>query len=495
MSICRSTLSALSHPRTPLNSSFSKTITPFLYQTATIQQWKPIAYRNASSRSTPDDDIPFEGQILPSDPKDAEPARKTTITSTERAAFQKLYEKYIYKEQKPSDDIPFADESDQIADEYYEEEDEAKDSSASLDSVFDAVLSGLPPPGKQIKHKSSKKPAEKLKTLTENILGPEVEQAKKKPKKKKEAAVEAERIKAIREKDRTRVKALLEKARTDRELWEVLEKEVIEKIRALDLDGLRKSTDRSSIDGITSNEPQTQPSIQPFPTKSTKQSWAPKTDLSLDPSSDPRILFPNFPSHLVTGAHLLRTKFPSSQLPLCILPTIESLGRSSYALGATTNLYNILIRTAWIQHSSYDYIDELLTSMDNGGIEFDNRTLGLLNDIISEYEDAVKSKYGNSLKVIWQMEYFWEGIRKLRSWREVARERVVASSERRAGRDGSMARKVTFGKTRAATVKRSERELKQAKQAIAEAEVWNPVEVGRKAMEGEVPDGRHEETK
>lgn len=121
MSICSNSARALSRSRLPA----TKTLLPFLYQTPTIQQWqaatRSIARRNITSPSRPYDteDVPFEDESLPP-AIDQEPPRKTTITNTERAAFQKLYRKFNTegRQQKEKDHVV---ELDQIADEYYED--------------------------------------------------------------------------------------------------------------------------------------------------------------------------------------------------------------------------------------------------------------------------------------------------------------------------------------------------------------------------------------
>jgi hypothetical protein len=450
----------LSRTRVITNFSTSKTLVPFLYQTPTIQQWKPAEHavirRNASSSSYRDHDIPFEDETLPPSIENhaASSDRQRTLTGTERLAFEKLYIKFSKKEQRVKDGHLNDDESDLIADEWYEEDDE--NDSASLDSVFDSVLAGRPAPGKKRKEaahkKLNKKPPENLKTLAESILRPEVERARRKP--KVEAAAEAAKIKAVREQEKTRVQGLLMEAKTDRELWEVLEREVFEVIRALDLDGIKKSIKEQTAKGATAiknskdgNTTSSSPAgnHKRFPTSPTATPWKPSN--TTDPRYDPRILFPNFPSHLLFATRLLRKNFPASPLALSILPTIKSLGRSSYALGATTQLYNLLIRTAWTQYSSYTYIDELLTDMENGGVEFDTSTVSILDNICAEYRDARRGRLGRPLSAIYRMDYYASGIEKLEKWRDVIVERLGMWAEQRAS-EGALVRK--FDDTRGA---------------------------------------------
>jgi hypothetical protein len=407
MPICRSAACTLARSRATFNASPSKTLTPFLYQTPTIQQWRPITSRTAfASPSRNTDDIPFEGiedvidddETLPPRVGTAPtPARKTTVTGGERTAFEKLYKKF-------SQDQKLQDEDDQIFDEYYEEDDDAKndDTAATLDSLFDSVLET-----QQRKKRPAMKQPKNLQTMAEAVLNPEVAEAQRK---KSLAARRAKmQLEAAIKQEKSRIHNLLLQTQTDREIWDVLTREVFDNISALDLDGKPTSLKRNA-DG---------------------------TDLN------PRVLFATLSSHLLIATRFLRKYHPTSPLPMQILPTLKSLGRSAYALGATTPLYNILLRTAWTQHASYTYLDNLLTDMENGGIEFDVSTLKILDGVCQEWHAGYKGKYGYTVKLVFRMDLLAEGVRKVEGWREVVRERVEKDMRRIRPVPGFRLRKVT----------------------------------------------------
>ncbi|KAH7115173.1 hypothetical protein B0J11DRAFT_540024 [Dendryphion nanum] len=434
MPICRGTVGALSRSRATSTFSASKTLVPFLYQTATIQQRKPtvqpIAHRTLSSRSNREDDIPFETTeaLPPTIESYFGSSRKTTITGSERAAFEKLYKNFSAEGSQAHEDLPFNHEIDQIADEWYEEDDDKEPGGSSLDAVFDAVLAGIPEGG------PSKKPldsGEDLHSLAQRIMRPDSEEMKKKAS-MKEVAAEVARIKGIRVTERNRVQLALKNSTTDRELWNVLEHEVFGMIKKLDLDGLRQQQAQQQAEGMIEDVPHSETTPKKKSPKnksslavsSSKSNGSPASNRPIDPNSDPRILFPNFPTHLVYAARLYRIYFPASALPFSILPTLKSLGRSSYALGATSPLYNIIIRIAWTQLSSYDYIDQLLIDMENGGIEFDVKTLETLDWILVEDARAHRGTLGQSIANIWRMEQFEEGSEKIRRWRDVVAQRL-----------------------------------------------------------------------
>jgi hypothetical protein len=454
MSICCNSIRLLSRTRVPAQST-SKTLAPFLYQTSTIQQWTslpsrpPIAYRTISSRppkSTHDEDVPFETDAsaentddLPPAIDELEPPRQTTITGSERAAFEKLYQTFN-TQTPPKNDLKRAHEIDQIADEWYEEDEDNDGEGATLDELFDKVLAGAPAPG-AVRGRAKK--SEDLATLAARILKDEEVVGKKEGKVKDKKLREEEKI--AREAEKARVTGLMEKAETDRELWGVLEKEVLGMIKRLDLDAVKQDlafqTSKSGKNrrAKTKTQPSSDPE-SPFPTSPTDTPYIP----SKPAPSNSKMLFATYPHHLHTAASLLRTRFPTSPLPLSILPTIKSLGRSSYALGASTALYNLLLRTAWHQHSSYDLMDELLSDMDNGGVEFDLDTLSTLDSVLSEFQSVRRGEMGWAVKTVWSMDVFGEGAKRLQKWRDVIGNRLGVTLEQRA-REGKVVRKQEQG--------------------------------------------------
>ncbi|OAL01363.1 hypothetical protein IQ06DRAFT_293455 [Phaeosphaeriaceae sp. SRC1lsM3a] len=419
MSLCSQTIRAISRSRGPRPN----TLLPFLYQTATIQQWKsatrPHARRNVYSRAKPADEIPFEDADgnLPPAVEEAQPTRKTTITDTERAAFEKLYKTFKARDHGGKEKGEH-EELDQIADEYYEDDEEQKHT--PLDKVFEELLYGKAQskPGEVDRLKLAAKSVAFKNAATVPITGAES------PQKKKQLAAKAEkeRIKKFRYEERERIDRLLKNASTDRELWQILDREVFEQLRKLHLDEpstSQKAKDRSKP---LSNDPSKARTKRPAP---------PPKSLSATPEA--QTLFANYPHHLVTALHALRIHFPRSPLPHSLLPTIKALGRSSYALGATTQLYKHLIRTAWVQHSSYSLIDKLLSDMEANIVEFDMGILEVLDGVIREYDLARAGRLGRELLMVSGMETWGEGIEKMREWRGVVAGRLGVREEKVVG--------------------------------------------------------------
>lgn len=393
MSLCSNTLRAhlrpAPHPKT-------QTLLPFLYQTATIQQWhaqsRLHARRYVSYRTEHEDSIPFEDAEgnLPPRLEDVPTPRKTTMTTTERAAFEKLYKTFNTQgEGRSKSSNGEHEELDQIADEYYEDDEEP--AGHSLHTAFDAVLKGSlntpKPPGNAPESTPVVAPA------VPDLAVPETPRTRK----LKEARAERDRVKKAQLEQRERVKVMMKTATSDRDLWHMLERAVLDPIRKLDLDGTGTEGQSAGIKAVRRKA---------------------RTDSGNKSATNEKMLFANYPSHLLTALLTLRHHFPTSQYPLMLIPTIKSLGRSSYALGASTVLYKHLLRTAWLQQSSYTLIDTLLTDMDTNAIEFDAGILEVLDAVIKEHNMARTGKLGMNIKLVYGMQQWLEGIQKIKDWRK-----------------------------------------------------------------------------
>jgi hypothetical protein len=148
-------------------------------------------------------------------------------------------------------------------------------------------------------------------------------------------------------------------------------------------------------------------------------------------SADLTIIGPNYPTFLTTAIITLRTCFPTSTLSFTMLSKLKSLGRGSYALGASTALYNELIKAIWHTYSDFRYIDELLQEMDNGGLEFDLDTLKILEEIRLEGNRIKNGRYGINRRAVWNTDIIQNGWRKVILWIPVVKERVEADTQRK----------------------------------------------------------------
>ncbi|KAB2579883.1 hypothetical protein BFW01_g5427 [Lasiodiplodia theobromae] len=383
----------------PLNT----TLLPFLYQTRTILGRGPrrsfartdtqIRCLNAASeiasRRNPShgderadtgyaSDVPFESEQEES----FHQQRNATITERERRTFENLFKKYnatkpVYGEGK-------GDVNDDLTDD-------------TLESILDQAIAGMEPGDTGPVSSSGMTPLARRELMKKRAIHHEEEDTLLR--------------KAQRREQFERIEQLMKAAKSDVELWNVLETEVLSVIRRLDLDAPRPPRGQSEE---TERDEQTE------------------SQGKADPSSELEIIGPNYPSLMLVAMRQLRVDFPGSTLGLALLPAIKNLGRGSYALGASTELYNELLAMTWLTYSDFQGLDDLLQEMENGGIDFDANTLDLLDSIKRNALDARSRRLGDGASAILEMDRFKRGIKRLQRWRDAIRLRMEAEAIRQA---------------------------------------------------------------
>ncbi|KAL1900786.1 hypothetical protein Cpir12675_000800 [Ceratocystis pirilliformis] len=163
------------------------------------------------------------------------------------------------------------------------------------------------------------------------------------------AALDTQRVAEVQ-----RVKALFEACRSDKQVWTVLEKEVFLLVQKL---------------GIAPDLPD-------------KTSPTPDT-AALE------VHGPIFPQHILTAAQRLVYDFTRpSPLALAILPRLKQLGLAAYVLGASTPLYDELLRVSWALNGSIPDIIDLLSRMRDDGLAYSADTLRAVDEVASQIADV-----------------------------------------------------------------------------------------------------------
>ena len=397
---------------------------PFLYHTVTIRQRRtfsgkplpghPVEFGQDTSRSNYDnllrlDDVPLlDGETstfensnslsqMPNDRATYHRQRKSTITDSERKAFQRLFGNLVFQPERQSLSPDAAEES-------------------SLDSILEDVLINYRARSDR-DSPSLKTPS--IRSMAEALIGRKSNHDQKTI---KDVTGDNDSLEALQEQQYNRVEGLLCAAKTDVELWNVLEIEVFSIIRELDLDGAAANT-KMKGKGVKQNSRRATSILKPTTGNICEE---------IDHASGLAIIGPNYPSFLVIAVRQLRQEFPSSSLSLTILPTVKDLGRGSYVLGASTVLYNELISLAWLTYADFECIEELLQDMDNSGVDFDGNTLELLESIHDEACKACTGRFGATVAAVWEMDRFTNGWRKLERWRDIIKDRMQAEAIRKA---------------------------------------------------------------
>lgn len=326
----------------------------------------------------------------------------STMTKKERDIFEKLFAQAIIQ---PSQPVIAKKSTENVEREYEETVDEILQ--GAMKENAEGGQRATKTTGPQYQWPSS------LQDIAEEVEKRALKQRKSALKENTEVEEEQVMTKAdvLRRQEYKRIEQLIRKSETDTELWNVLETEVFAAIRTLGLGAKEEEVgtlhdELATLSDLTAKQQVT--------------------------AADFTILGPNYPSILVVALRQLRHHFPSSSLPLAILPAMKALGRESFVLGASTLLYNELIVFLWLKYGDFQGINDLLQEMDNGVVDFDENTLDILDSIRSQMQDANDGRFGPTFRAVWNMDSFRRGAGRLGRWRQLIRSRIEDDALRKA---------------------------------------------------------------
>jgi Mtf2 family len=333
----------------------------------------------------------FPGETVP------RPARDSTITIGERHAFERIFADIMARSktgsERPGQESSAGDNQPFITTKPTSRRKKTPD---TLDFIIDDALKSAE--GVQLSSSdtwSGKKSQEELRTdvnrypaslraAAAKALG--LVSARSPQHSQEEERDSIDGLEEIRQPERQRVENLMRAATTDTELWQIMEEEVFSLIERL---GLGKKS---------------------APNEENKK---PRTRKPLDRS----VYGPLYPSHLLLGLRLLDRSFAKpSPLALNVLPRIKSLGIISQVLGASTALYNELLRIYWSRHDDFLGVLKLLAEMDQAGLDLDEETLSIVNEINQMQLRVRRGDKGPALQALWSMPEFAPG--KFKAWKK-----------------------------------------------------------------------------
>ena len=222
---------------------------------------------------------------------------------------------------------------------------------------------------------------------------------------------------------RTLVSMMLDRTRSDVEIWEILEKEVFDLVRQLNAHTKTEEKARKVLkreekklakekntgkEGVASQDTDADDQTTPkMPSSKTSQSIAlPTTTLF-------SILQSNYADCLLSALRLLRRYHPTSLYAHSILSTMKRLGPISYALGANTNIYNEILFLKWMQFSDLHGMADLMQEMIDQGIEMNEVTKVFIRRLWS------KKRYGRMGRMGPVVQAWWEMRGNVEGWRRV----------------------------------------------------------------------------
>ncbi len=208
---------------------------------------------------------------------------------------------------------------------------------------------------------------------------------------------------------------MLDSAKTDVEIWQVLENEVFTLITHLD-EHIKLVEKATKLDAAKARKAEAEG-------KDIADVKLEKGDLNLKEISSIKlsrtkaipinnllsILYRNYTEYCLHALRLFRRKYPMSFYGPQVLSTIKRRGPISYVLGVSTDIYNEILFLQWTQycdlHGMADTIEEII----NQGIEANEVTIALIKGIAKQRRMGQRGFSGPVVKEWWAMRGNMEG--------------------------------------------------------------------------------------
>jgi Mtf2 family len=362
-----------------------------------------------------DDDLPGKDEIQ--ELTDTHQNRGSTITIAERHAFQKIFSDIFENSQRLSSNKEALFSTDNI------EMDAGPGNQHKAKSKLDNILTNAMRRERAGTREAAEAAVERyppaLRAAAARAMGLIDDEANYEEATSREGKLlDTEELEALREPERARVEGLMKNAKSDFELWEIMEKEVFTLIARLGLEDAPRAQDaavpqrankkkgrkKSTIEAVSEEEAPSKP----------KQSLVSEPDNGVSPLS---LYGPLYPSYLLLGLRLFDRGFTKpSPLALSILPRIKSLGFISHVLGASTQFYNELLRIYRYRQDDFRGMFNLLTEMEHSALEVDEETLEIVLDVMRTQFSVRRGEKGSAIRALWSMPEFMPN--KFRVWRD-----------------------------------------------------------------------------
>ncbi|GAB7360857.1 hypothetical protein MBLNU230_g0843t1 [Neophaeotheca triangularis] len=178
------------------------------------------------------------------------------------------------------------------------------------------------------------------------------------------------------------------KAKTEANLWETFRNHVL-----VPLEGQERAKSPQQYYGTHNKQSET---IR------TKMEYG-GTEVQL-PHGSFDVLAQNLSQYLEAFNRKCRVDYPSSDLRLSLLPQLKKIGPSSFALVASTSLYNNHIAQLWNKYNDIGGVNDMLAEMDNNVVDFDEDTVELCETILNHSRRIQDPKMtrGEALNVIYK---------------------------------------------------------------------------------------------
>ena len=359
-----------------------------------------------------------------------QPSRPSTVTASEQAVFDRLFEEVSPPTTLEPDEEDIVDQDESIS---------GDDLGANLDSIFDdairrlqrqeeeaakiasrrllfanvprlrAIDTLIPDGERQLSANSFIRP---LKLADGTMLGDEIETEE-----------ERARLEVACKDHRALVNGMLDSADSDVQIWQVLEQEVFSLITHLDehIKLVEKAKKEKALHAVKVRKAEAE-GKDIAEVKLEKGDLAKREDSSLNLTHSKAIplnnllsiLHRNYGECCLNALRLLRRNYPTSSYALNVLSTIKQRGSISYVLGASTDIYNETLFLLWTQYSDLHGMADMIEEMRNQGIEGNEVTRALIKGVAKQRRFGRLQLRGPVVKRYWHLRGTIEGWRRVR---------------------------------------------------------------------------------
>ncbi|POS68503.1 hypothetical protein DHEL01_v213103 [Diaporthe helianthi] len=223
---------------------------------------------------------------------------------------------------------------------------------------------------------------------------------------------------ASRREARLAIKAKMEKAENDFELWDIVEKEIFSLVEKLGLAAPPQPEAKSPMQKRRRKKAASagdEGAAADAAAAADADAAAAAADADADADADAPVAAPKpllnmdtygpiYPMLLLDALHMFDNKFSRpSPLAFSLLPRIKELGLPSYVLGVSTSFYNKLLTVMWERFGDVEGVFALLEEMRHAGLQFDEETKSVLHRIDYVLRSVERGESGHFLKKMIQM--------------------------------------------------------------------------------------------
>ncbi|KAL8724101.1 MAG: hypothetical protein Q9166_008134 [cf. Caloplaca sp. 2 TL-2023] len=355
------------------------------------------------------------------------PLRNSTITASEKAVFERIFKEI-------SDDASKKAVEDQHPLESNIGDDQPSQSDAydDLNAIFDRAIQKSDHAKQQSSraHIDKKHPnhvSRNVVTALEAFAG-----TQRKPLQMStiRGGEDHKKIQASVMENNHRVMQKIDEAKTDKELWNVLESEVFALIKQYesqkkDIEEQDKAKKPKRGRGRASKADQEAAAA----TEEKKQGLRAR-EMSFQEAEIQAILSSNYGDSCLAAMRKLRRAYSTSPYAMNLLPTIRRLGSISHVLAASVDFYNEVLFLLWSEYSDLHGMADLINEMGNQGIESNDTTLRVLKMVHSAKRQAYKED--KPMKLWWSLSPVEAGYRRVHDIAQKVYVEILQARARRA---------------------------------------------------------------